>query len=254
MIDTHAHLNLSSFTAEEIPVIVESAVNSGVHTIFNVGTTITTSQIAIDLAETYPLCYAAMGVHPHDANSVTLSEVMLAFDKMSQHSRVKALGEIGLDYYHLHSPIDDQRKLVDALLVRNANQWKLPVIFHMRDAAKDMLEVLRNHLPPAFVIHCFSGDYTLAKQILDLGGHISVTGNITYKKAEELRQVIKQIPLNRLMLETDCPYLTPVPFRGKRNEPAYIRLIAAAIAELRCESVATIAEQTTQTAIEFFHV
>lgn len=245
LIDTHCHLNDKEF-APDFPAVLDRAAEAGVRYLLNVGFDIPSSQKAVEMAQKYPQLRAAVGIHPHDADTAT--DVALAeLQKLAKHPGVIAWGEIGLDYYYDNSPRDKQRQVFREQL-RLARAADLPVSIHSREATKDTLNILREEQPVRGIMHCFSGSRETAQICLDLGLYIAFGGAITFKNAHRLRQVVAWVPLERLLLETDCPYLTPVPYRGRRNEPAYIRFVAEKVAEIKQCPVEKVAEVTTNNA------
>lgn len=258
LIDTHAHLDFSKFDGDR-PAVIERARAAGVDVIVNVGTDLASSRRAVDLAEQYECVYAAVGVHPHDAKR--LDGAMLAqLRELAQNPKVVAVGEIGLDYYRDLSPRDVQRRAFQAQLAWAARLGK-PVIIHDRDAHDEIMDALTgwarglDNSPLAGrpgVLHTFSGDLAMARQAIDLGFYISISGPVTYKNARQLPEIVKALPLDRLLVETDCPYLAPDPYRGKRNEPAYVRLVAERIAELKGIPLDELATTTTANARHLF--
>jgi TatD DNase family protein len=252
LFDTHVHLNLRPFDRDRDAVIARARA-AGVVGMINVGFDTASSEAAVALAATVPGLYAACGVHPHYAAAATPA-VLTGFEPLLGSPGVVALGEIGLDYYRDLSPRPIQREVFCHLLDL-ARRLALPVIIHDRDAHGEVLEVLRAGLGErGGVMHCFSGDRHLAVQCLDLGMYISVAGPITYAGAQELREVARLVPADRLLVETDCPWLAPMPRRGKRNEPALVSLVAEEVARLRGVTMETIAGQTTDNACRLFGV
>ncbi|HEX7317482.1 MAG TPA: TatD family hydrolase [Pyrinomonadaceae bacterium] len=235
-VDSHAHIDGEKFEADR-DAVVARAREAGVRAILNVGTGDPHGgnfERAVAVAEKYEGVYAAVGVHPHDAKlyNEAAERLMLEFVR---GRRVVAIGEIGLDYHYDNSPREVQRE-VFARQLRLARAEGLPVIIHSRDADEETLEILRAEYAGTArggVMHCFGGGPALAEGALALGFYISFAGNVTFKKAEALREVALTVPLDRLLVETDCPYLAPVPLRGRRNEPAYVVETARFLAELR---------------------
>ena len=236
-VDSHAHIDGEEFDADREEVI-ERARAAGVRAILNVGTGDPHGgnfERAVAVAEKYEGVYAAAGVHPHDARLYDDEAERLLLDVLRGSGRVVALGEIGLDYYYDNSPREVQRE-VFARQLRLAREEGLPVIIHSREADEDTAEILRRELEGSGVrgmMHCFGGGKALADSALGLGFMVSFAGNVTFKKAEALREVAAVVPLERLLVETDCPFLAPVPFRGRRNEPAYVVETARFLAGLR---------------------
>jgi TatD DNase family protein len=240
-VDSHAHIDGSEFDSDREEVI-QRARDAGVSAILNIGTGDPHSgalERAVELAETHADIYTAIGIHPHDAGLFDDAAEQLIIKLRTQSSRVIAWGEIGLDFHYDNSPRDVQMRVFQRQL-QLAGEANLPVIIHTREAESETIEILKSHgatgNPPG-IMHCFSGSSWLAQQAIDLGFYISFSGIVTFKKAEELRTTAKQVPLDRLLIETDCPFLTPVPYRGKRNEPAYVVEVARCLADLHGVSV-----------------
>jgi TatD DNase family protein len=226
------------------------------------------SQAGVTLAETYPQVYAAVGVHPHEAKSLN-DEILAELQNLAQQPKVVAIGEIGLDYYRDRSPRPVQRQAFRQQLAL-ARELGKPIIVHDREAHKDVMNMLRqwvregyqpsatSHQPsaighqPVGVMHCFSGDLAMAREVIEMGFYISIPGPVTFTNARRLPELVRALPLERLLIETDCPYLTPHPHRGKRNEPAHVRLVAEAIARIRGISLEQVARITTANARALF--
>ena len=246
-IDTHAHLNDKAFSAD-IGEVVDRAASGGVSDIVVVGYDLLSSEQAVQLANGYGPLWAAVGVHPHDAPQVNIAGLE-RISELAQAPKAVAIGEIGLDYYWNTWPKEQQqhafRQQIDL-----AKNLSLPFIVHDRDAHGDVLSILRDQgaFPNGFVMHCFSGSPEFAQECTRLGGYISLAGPVTFRNAARLLEVAKDLPLERLLVETDCPYLAPHPHRGKRNEPQYVSLVLAAIAQLRGIAVDVVANQTSQNA------
>lgn len=257
-IDSHCHIDGPEYDADRDEVIAR-ALEAGVTTMLNVGTGDPhsgTFERAVELAEQHNEIYAAVGVHPHDAKLFddVAEQRLSALVKGSE--RVIAWGEIGLDYHYDHSPRDVQR-IVFQHQLKLARELNLPVIVHSREADEDTVSILREELSGyerAGVLHCFGGSLQMAQAAIDLGFSVSFAGNLTFKKAEDLREIAGQLPLDRLMVETDCPYLTPVPFRGKRNEPARVVETAACLATLHDREVGEVARVTSENFVRLFGV
>lgn len=231
LIDSHVHLDDEMFDQDRDAVILR-AKEAGVCCMINIGADMLSSARAVSLASQYPEIYAAVGIHPHDAEKMAKEDekqlaVWTGFDK------VVAVGEIGLDYYYDLSPREIQKKVFIRQL-DIARQMHMPVVIHNRDAHGDTMNILkREGQGLTGVIHCFSGSLEMAEELIKMGWYIGFDGPVTFKNAARLPEIAAKIPLERILIETDSPYLTPVPFRGKRNEPSYVRLVAERIAELR---------------------
>lgn len=258
LIDSHCHIDGEAFETDRDEV-VQRAREAGVVAMLNVGTGDPNSddfRKAVAVAEKYDNVFASVGVHPHDAKLYDNAAEAHLVD-LARSEKVIAWGEIGLDYYYDHSPRDIQKD-VFRRQIRKAKELGLPIIVHSRDADEETAEILKDEYAaeasnrPVGIMHCFGGTVEMAKQLLPLGFLISFAGNVTFKKAENLRDAAKVVPLNRVLVETDCPFLTPVPFRGKRNEPSYVVHTARFLAELYEVDFETFAGQTTRNFIEFF--
>lgn len=257
-VDSHCHIDGPEYNADREEVIARAR-EAGVTTMLNVGTGDPHSgafERAVELAEKHAEVYCAIGVHPHDATLFDATAEKRLVDLARQSKRVVAWGEIGLDYHYDHSPRDVQREVFRRQLAI-ARELKVPVVIHSREADDDTISILRDELAGynrAGVLHCFGGSLQMAKDALDLGFFISFAGNLTFKKAEDLRAIACEVPLDRLLVETDCPYLTPVPFRGKRNEPARVVETARCLAELKHVELADVAQVTTENFRKLFRV
>ena len=249
-IDSHCHIDGPEYDTDREEVIAR-ALDAGVATMLNVGTGDPHSgafERAIELAEKHSEVFAAVGVHPHDAKLFDDAAEKRLVDLAKQTRRVIAWGEIGLDYHYDHSPREAQRDVFRRQL-RIARSLNLPVVIHSREANDDTINILRDELSGyarAGVLHCFGGSLQMARDAIDLGFFISFAGNLTFKKAADLRDIARQLPLDRLLIETDCPYLTPVPFRGKRNEPARVVETARHLAEHHGKELAEIGGITSE--------
>jgi TatD DNase family protein len=257
-IDSHCHIDGPEYDADRDQVIARARA-AGVTTMLNVGTGDPRSgafERAAELSEKYEGIYGAIGVHPHDAKLFDDAAEKRLRDLARQSSRVVAWGEIGLDYHYDHSPREVQRDAFRRQL-RIARALDLPVIIHSREANEDTITVLGEELAGyarAGVLHCFGGDLQMARAAIDLGFFISFAGNLTFKKAEDLRDIARQLPLDRLLVETDCPYLTPVPFRGKRNEPARVVETGKCLAELHGRDLQELGQITSTNFTRLFGV
>ncbi|MGC8878299.1 MAG: TatD family hydrolase [Anaerolineae bacterium] len=234
LIDTHCHLDFAPFDGDRDQVL-SRALAANVTMLVNPGADRESSRRAVKMAEHFPQVYAAVGIHPHDA--ATLDETVLQeLHQLARHPKVVAIGEIGLDYYRDLSPRAQQRDAFEMQLALAAT-YRLPVIVHQRDAAQDALSIVKrwrtqHSYHPAGVFHAFSGDLAMAQQVIELGFYIGIAGPVTYTNARKLVEIVPRLPAESLVIETDAPYLTPHPYRGQRNEPAYLPLIAHRLAEL----------------------
>lgn len=251
MIDTHAHYDDKRFS-DDRDDILKSLNENGISNIINVGCDLKRSQMCILLAEKHDFVYATVGFHPHSAEEYSeQADQMLR--EMAKHEKVLAIGEIGLDYYYDNSPRDIQKEVMRKQ-IKLANDVNLPVVIHDRDAHKDCLDIINENPPKKLVYHCYSGSVEYAQILVKMGYMMSFGGTTTFKNAKTVQDVIKAIPLENIMLETDCPYLTPEPHRGKRNESKYLHYIAEKIAELRKITKQEVIDQTTKNAKEFFGI
>jgi TatD DNase family protein len=256
LIDSHAHLDSSRYNAD-LSAVIKRARKAGLVAIVNIGADLDSSRAAVALAETYKFIYATVGFHPHGAKEVTPRKLDELRD-LAHHPKVVAIGEIGLDYYRDHSPRPVQRR-VFAQQLELATELELPVVIHDRDANNDVIATLRDWIyssPPMGerlgVFHTYSAGPERLEEVLELGFYISISGPVTFPKAEKLREVAAKAPLDRLLVETDCPYLTPEPHRGRRNEPAYVQYVAEAIARARGVPAKAVAKATTDNTRRLF--
>lgn len=247
--DSHTHLDDRAFDDDRAAVIARCAEND--MGILSIGSSLRSSQAAIRLAKRYRNVWATVGVHPHSAKSVNAATLAELRD-MAADDLVVGIGEIGLDYYRDLSPRDRQREAF-AQQLDLAAEFKLPVCLHNRESTDDLLAILRargsSHVG---VIHSFLGDRSLAEEFLSLGFHLGIGGPLTYPKNSILRDAVKHVPMERILLETDCPYLTPVPYRGRRNEPAYVQYVAEEIANIKGLQIEDVARQSTENTIGLF--
>jgi TatD DNase family protein len=244
IIDSHAHLDMEEFN-EDLETVIERAVGGGVERIITIGIDLESTVKAIDIASRYSFIYATAGVHPHDADRAT-DEMLTELQNLAKNKRIVAWGEIGLDFFRNRSRREKQIEAFKTQL-EIAYDLDLPVIIHNREADKETIEILKTHRNGIHkgVIHCFSSDYDTALTFIDMGFYISIPGVVTFTKADKLKDVAKRIPLDRMLVETDCPFLAPVPKRGKRNEPLYVTYTARVIADLRGISYEEVSEITT---------
>lgn len=251
LIDSHAHLNDPRF-ASDVAEVISRANEAGVAGIINVGYDLRSSREAIRLAEDFGGLWAVVGLHPHDAKHWT-DEVRSSLKELAKHPKVLAIGEAGLDYHYDNSPRDQQRHAFREQL-RLAQEVNLPLVIHSREATQDTVEILREFPEVPCLLHCYSGSLETAKIYGEMGHYFSFGGPITFKNAIKLRKVVAAIPLERILLETDCPYLTPHPHRGKRNEPAHLVLVAEKLAEIHGCTVEEVMHQTVENTRQFFRI
>ena len=256
LIDSHAHIDFPQF-ADDREAMLQRARDAGVNTLLAIGTGPGPEKLdaALPFAEQYEWIYSSIGIHPHEAKQVTqhhLDELA----RLAQHRKVIAWGEIGLDYFYDHSRRDTQATVFHSQM-ELAHVAKLPIIIHCRDAWDDCLRILEEVWKPTAlggILHCFTSTLDHAQKGLDMGFLISFTGNISYPKAQNIRDVAKALPLSNILIETDSPYLAPQPYRGKRNEPAYVLEVAKALANVRDCELSEIAAQTTENFRRFFRL
>ncbi len=253
LIDSHAHLEMPEFR-RDLTEVLQRAKDSGVEYIFTVGTEKRDWARAIEIAQSHSSVYAILGVHPHNAKEID-DRTYPILKQLCRNEKVKAYGEIGLDFFRNHSPRDVQLKRFREQIAL-AKELKLPIVVHDRDAHQETLEILKSEKAweNGGIIHCFSGDERMAKACIEMGFYISIPGSITYKTAGPFHEIVKRLPLESLLIETDAPFLTPVPFRGKRNEPSYVRYTAQKIAEIKKIPFERVAEATAQNALTVFRL
>ena len=249
LVDSHCHLYFADF-AEERDAVVARARAAGVGTMLTIGTRLDEFPGVRAIAEAYPDVWCSVGAHPHEAaDHAALSIADLA--ALAAHPRVVGIGETGLDYHYEHSPREVQVQ-VFRIHIAASQASGLPLIIHAREADDAVARVLREERPPPGVLHCFSSGRALAEAALDLGFYISISGIVTFKNAEELRSIVRDVPLERLLVETDAPYLAPVPYRGRRNEPAFVAATANAVATLKGVEPEELAAATTENFFRLF--
>ncbi len=261
LIDTHCHLDFSQFDLDRAQVIKRSK-DEGVNHIINVGVDVQSSERSVELAQAYPHIFAAVGIHPHYAQNVKDADI-LRIEELSSHKKVAAIGEVGLDFYdrdalskEITSKDKEAQRRILTEFINLARKKRLPIIFHCRQAADDILEFARqvSCVPLKAVVHCFSFDESFLDKCLNFGLYVSFTANITYKKSQALRELVGRVPIERLLLETDAPFLAAQAFRGMRNEPAFVRILAQEIAKIKNISFEEVAEVTTNNARDFFSI
>jgi TatD DNase family protein len=255
LVDSHCHLDYPDFEAEGVAEIISRAASAGIGHFLTISTEIAKFPQVLKIAESSALVHCTVGTHPHHAAdegevNVTKEELIA----LTRHPKVVGIGETGLDYYYDHSPRDEQQRIFSSHIEANG-ETGLPLVIHTRDADDDTIRLMRDvgQGKATGVMHCFSSGPKLAEESLALGFYISFSGILTFKKAEELREVAKTVPMERLLVETDSPYLAPVPHRGKRNEPAYVVHTARVLAELKGVSPEDIAAQTTENFFKLFN-
>jgi TatD DNase family protein len=253
LIDSHCHLEMPDFR-KDLEGVLQKAAESGIGYMFTVGTEKRDWARALEIAKTHPSVYAILGVHPHHAKEID-DQTYPILRKLCREEKVKAYGEIGLDFFRNLSPREVQVERFREQ-IGLARELGLPIVVHDRDAHRETLEILKSEKAEedAGIIHCFSGDYDMATKCLEMGFLISIPGSITFKNAGEFQDVVRRLPLESLLVETDAPYLTPVPFRGKRNEPSYVRYTAQKVAEIKGLSIEKVAEATTENALRVFRM
>ncbi|MFE8704022.1 TatD family hydrolase [Cytobacillus sp. FJAT-54145] len=253
LFDTHAHLNAEQFE-EDLVEVITRAKDEGVSNIVVVGFDRPTINKAMELTEKYEFIYACVGWHPVDAIDMT-DEDLDWIEELASHPKVVAIGEMGLDYYWDKSPKDIQKE-VFRKQIRLAKKVKLPIVIHNRDATADVVEILKEEDAKEVggIMHCYGGSVETAKECIDMNFLISLGGPVTFKNAKKPKEVAVEVPLDKLLIETDCPYLAPHPNRGKRNEPSYVKLVAEQIAELKGVTYEEVAEITTRNAKKLFGI
>ncbi len=249
--DTHTHLDDKKFDADRDELIA-SLTSEGITLAVNVGADMKSSEKSIALAEKYDFIYAAVGVHPCDTKYMTDNDID-TLKKMAQHKKVVAIGEIGLDYYWDETERDIQKHWFEKQLLL-AEKLNMPYIIHDREAHNDTLEIIKKVGYTNGVMHCFSGSAEMAKEVIKMGMYLSLAGTVTFKNAPKLKSVAEMVPLDKLLIETDSPYLTPEPFRGKRNNSSYVKYTAEAIARQRGMSIEEIAKITLENGKRFYNI
>lgn len=253
LIDSHAHLDMDDYK-DDLESVIDRAFTGGIERIITIGIDLVSSVKALELANRYDFLYSTVGFHPHEADNVSYAHLM-ELQALAKENKVVAWGEIGLDFFKNRSQREKQIEIFKAQL-EIANNIDFPVIIHNRDADKEILEILNSYknFTHKGIIHCFSSDYKTALDFIDLGFHISIPGIVTFKNADKLKEVARRIPLDRLLVETDAPFLAPVPRRGKRNEPLFVIYTAKMIAELRGMEFEELAAVTTANCKNLFNI
>lgn len=253
LIDSHAHLDDERFDPDR-ENIISSLKENGISLVVNPGSDLSSSIKSVRLSEEYENIYAAVGVHPHEAKAMS-EETIEALRSLSAREKVVAIGEIGLDYFYDNSPRDIQKKWF-LEQIRLAKEADLPIIVHSRDASQDAFDIINQEKDNRLrgVLHCYSGSEEMAREYIKLGFYISFGGPVTFKNSKVSKKVAQDIPLDKMLIETDSPYLTPEPNRGKRNEPSYVKYVARTIAEIRGISFEELAEKTAENAKNLFKI
>ena len=251
LFDTHAHMNDPAFDEDREQVLL-GLKDKGVEYMMNVGCCLDSSRDCVQMAETYPFVYASVGSHPDSADEVN-EAVLEEYRALAQHPKVKAIGEIGLDYYYETIPREIQQQAF-RMQMELARELKMPVIVHERNAHDDGMRIAKEFKDVTGVFHCYSGSAEMARQLVNMGWYIGFTGVLTFKNARKAVETAEQIPLERIVLETDCPFMAPEPFRGKRNDPGYLFRMAERLAEIRGISVEEVQEITTQNAKNLYRI
>ena len=253
LFDTHAHYDADAFDADRMEVLA-SMPGQGVELILNPGCDLKSSQTAVELAERFPFVYAAVGVHPEECADWNAEHDIPVLEALAQNPKVRAIGEIGLDYHWPENPPRELQQQAFHAQLDLAEKLNLPVIVHDRDAHHDCLEIVRAHPNVTGVYHCYSGGVEDAKTLMKLGWMISFTGSITFKNARRALEVIDLLPLDRMMIETDSPYMSPEPFRGRRNDSGRVHLVAEAIARRKGLDPEEVARITLENGKRFFRI
>lgn len=253
LFDSHTHIN-DEWLLEDIDEVVKRIEETGLEYVMNVGCDLPGSILAVEQAHKYDWCYASVGFHPNELDEAD-DEALLKIKELAADPKVKAIGEMGLDY-HYDNPQKDKQREWFRKQIRLAKELNMPIIIHSRDAAEETMDILKEEdaFSTGVLLHCYSGSAEMAKQYVKLGAMLSIPGTITYKNNRKQIEVVETIPLEYLMIETDAPYLTPVPFRGKRNEPSYVKYTAEKIAEILGCDYETVVETTNRNARRFFGI
>ena len=251
LIDAHGHLNDEKF--DDVSAVVDRAKERGVIAHVCASCNLSSSKKAVELAKQFDIVYAAVGFHPENVNEFD-KNLISEIEKLAKNDKVVAIGEIGLDYYYERETKEEQKEIF-ANQIDLANKLNLPVVIHSREAMGDTLEILKKHSPKKeSLMHCYGGSIESARELMKLGFSFSFGGLLTFKNATNVIEVVKQIPIERILLETDCPYMTPVPYRGQRNEPSYIVYTADMLAKIKGLTLEEVAKVTTQNARRLFGI
>ena len=252
-IDSHAHLDDKKFDRDR-DMIIKNLRSNGIEIVVNVGADLKSSKSTVELAKKYENIYAVIGVHPHSASELN-RDAIETLKSLSKEEKVVAIGEIGLDFYYDNSPRDIQRSAFKTQ-IQLAKELSLPIVIHSRQADQETFDTIKELKDENLkvLLHCYSGSVELAEEYLKLGCYISLGGPVTFKNARVPKEVAKMVPLDRLLVETDCPYLTPVPYRGKRNEPMFVKYTAEKIAEIKGIELEELAKSTLENTRKFFSI
>lgn len=254
LIDSHAHLDDKKYDLDR-EYLIENLKENGVELVINIGADLRTSKNSVNLAKKYENIYAVVGVHPHSAKDVT-DETLEEIRELASEEKVLAIGEIGLDYHYDYSPRDIQRKQFIAQ-IKLAKELDLPVVIHSREATQETFDIIKEEVEDGGlrgVLHAFSGSPEIAREYIKLGFIISIGGPLTFKNARVVKEVAKEIPLEHMIIETDSPYLTPVPYRGKRNEPMFVKYVAEEIAKIKEIDVEEVIKVTNENTKRLFDI
>ncbi len=251
LIDTHCHLDFKDFD-EDRDDVIKRAAEEGIKYIINVGSSVEGSERSLALSKKYEFVFASVGIHPHDADTVNKA-VIMKMRGMAKDKKVVAIGEVGLDYYRNNSPKEAQRSSFREF-IKLAAELNLPLIIHNREAGAESIAILKEEMGDNVrgVMHCFSGDEDFLERCLDSGLYVSFTCNVTFKNAAGLRDIMRKVPIEKMFLETDAPFLAPQVFRGQRNEPSYLKYLVREIALAKDMSEEKVADITTENAVRFF--
>ena len=272
LFDSHTHLNNETYNPEQREALFQAIQSSSVSYVMDIGFDLASSAMALDHAKRFPWCYAVVGCHPHEASGFDHDQLQL-LEELARHPKAKAIGEMGLDYYRNLSPKEDQQYWFSQQ-IQLANQLQMPIVIHDRDAHEDVMRILkeegafssqrRSWFPKRpgeiqkedarVLLHCYSGSKEQALQYIKLGATISVAGPVTYDNARRLQDVVRAVPLDYLLIETDAPYLTPVPHRGKPNQSPYVEHVARKVAEIKGISYEEVARKTRENGQRFFDI
>lgn len=252
LIDSHVHLDKEQFDLDR-EYLIKNLKNNGIESVVNIGADLKSSIRSVELAKEYENIYATVGVHPHSAKELT-DHMLKKLEDLTKEEKVVAIGEIGLDYHYDNSPRDVQRQWFKKQ-IKLAKKLDMPIVVHSREADEDTLKILKEEKENLRgVIHCFSSDRKMMKEYIDLGFYIALGGPVTFKKTDELKEVAKIVPIEKLLVETDAPYLAPHPYRGKRNEPIFVKQTAQLIAKLKGMTIEDLTLQTNKNTRAVFHM